>query len=276
MFRRRDDQLEMRLQNALDSGCSVWVVGDIHGHLDAFENLLEQLELAPGDHVLCLGDLIDRGQDSAGVVRRVRQSQNIHTIMGNHEWFALESVEADGSIIADSGWMWNGGLETLMSYGLEDTDRLPWISDEFQQESGLGDDIAWMSQLPIEVVLDDWRMVHAGYDPKCSEEDQLIDDAITGMLWVRRLFHNHESPWDQQRCILVGHTVTCTLPGASHGDIAVSAATLDDGRPAWLGLDTSMFNGRLNRLSALNLQDSRLLHASPDQTWHGHLDSTTA
>jgi len=82
MFRRRDHQLEMRLQNALDSGCSVWVVGDIHGHLDAFENLLEQMELAPGDHVLCLGDLIDRGQDSAGVVRPVRQSEIIHRIMG--------------------------------------------------------------------------------------------------------------------------------------------------------------------------------------------------
>ena len=52
----RDLSLERKLQEALDRGHSVWTVGDIHGHLEEFEALLERLELSDGDMVLCLGD----------------------------------------------------------------------------------------------------------------------------------------------------------------------------------------------------------------------------
>ncbi|SVD11204.1 uncharacterized protein METZ01_LOCUS364058, partial [marine metagenome] len=84
----RDEGLERVLQQALDDGNSVWVVGDVHGHLETFRALVGRLDLSEGsqptyqknnpreywpdpsrDHVVCLGDLIDRGPDSLGVLR---------------------------------------------------------------------------------------------------------------------------------------------------------------------------------------------------------------
>ena len=73
----RDEGLERTLQQALDGGNSVWAVGDVHGHRKTLEALVGKLELSDGDHVICLGDLIDRGPDSLGVLRLVEGSGNI-------------------------------------------------------------------------------------------------------------------------------------------------------------------------------------------------------
>ena len=92
----RDEGLERVIQQALDDGRSVWVVGDIHGHLKTFKALLDILwhplqkretdEHDPSeDLVICLGDLIDRGPDSKGVLELVRDTDNIHSIRGNHD-----------------------------------------------------------------------------------------------------------------------------------------------------------------------------------------------
>ena len=60
----RDIDAETELQNALDRGDRVWVIGDVHGHADALENLITELDPNPGDRIVLMGDLIDRGPDS--------------------------------------------------------------------------------------------------------------------------------------------------------------------------------------------------------------------
>jgi bis(5'-nucleosyl)-tetraphosphatase (symmetrical) len=60
------------------------VIGDIHGCLEEFKQLLEKLTLESSDRVICAGDLVDRGPDSAGVVARVRES-GYEAVMGNHD-----------------------------------------------------------------------------------------------------------------------------------------------------------------------------------------------
>ena len=57
----RDPVLEATLQEALDAGHAVWAIGDVHGFDEPLERLLDALELCEGDHVVLLGDLIDRG-----------------------------------------------------------------------------------------------------------------------------------------------------------------------------------------------------------------------
>ena len=79
----RDPDLERALQAALDAGSSVWAVGDIHGYREEFEILLDNLELKEGDMVICVGDLIDRGPDSHGVLSIVSESDRIFSIKGN-------------------------------------------------------------------------------------------------------------------------------------------------------------------------------------------------
>ena len=92
----RDLILERTLQETLDKGNSVWIVGDIHGYFEEFQQLLVKLDLSDDDAVLCLGDLIDRGPDSQGVLSMVRDSKRIFSIKGNHEHIMSQALSRRG------------------------------------------------------------------------------------------------------------------------------------------------------------------------------------
>ena len=65
----------------------VWVVGDVHGRLHTLKKLLSLLP--DGDEVVCTGDLIDRGVHSAEVVRFVRDTDGVSSVLGNHDDFVV-------------------------------------------------------------------------------------------------------------------------------------------------------------------------------------------
>src|ERR1044071_1966021 len=70
------------------------VVGDIQGCFREFEELLQKT--AP-DRVVAVGDLVDRGPDSAGVVKYFQETSNTRSVMGNHEWKHIQSYRSDTS-----------------------------------------------------------------------------------------------------------------------------------------------------------------------------------
>ena len=86
----RDKELEAELQNRLDLGVSLWVVGDIHGYHDSFVNLLSKLNLDEGDLVISIGDMIDGGPESVGVVDLFMENDQFLAILGNHEQMLLD------------------------------------------------------------------------------------------------------------------------------------------------------------------------------------------
>jgi serine/threonine protein phosphatase 1 len=90
--------------------------GDIHGCLANFDALLQSIAPTPDDHLILLGDYVDRGPESAGVVKRVlklSQTHHLTTLKGNHEEMMLD---ARGSHDRFSDWLQNGGDSTLRSY----------------------------------------------------------------------------------------------------------------------------------------------------------------
>ncbi|MBI1763774.1 MAG: serine/threonine protein phosphatase [Acidobacteria bacterium] len=97
------------------------VVGDIHGKRILFERLLEQMKYQPGkDRLVLIGDLVDRGEDSRGVVERAielkkQAPQTVTVIRGNHEVMMLSALAQPGSEEVEL-WYINGGIETLQSY----------------------------------------------------------------------------------------------------------------------------------------------------------------
>ena len=111
----RDPALEADLQTRLDEGHRIFAVGDVHGHLATFKALLHRLNLRPEDRVVCLGDMIDRGPNSAGMVELIRAHPQIICLKGNHEHMAVQSVQSDGTFEAWQPWMKRGGKST---YGL--------------------------------------------------------------------------------------------------------------------------------------------------------------
>ena len=145
----RDYEAEIELQNALDEGYSVWVIGDVHGHSDALENLLSEIDPNPGDRLVFLGDLIDRGPDSRMVIRIARNRTGTFVLRGNHEQMPADgfSGERKRTWSPPILWLVNGGKQCLDSYR---NDEGELNDDDFTE------DLRWMLKLPHLFVLDDW------------------------------------------------------------------------------------------------------------------------
>jgi len=95
----------------------ILAIGDIHGCLKALDALLESLNPQPHDFVITLGDYIDRGADSPGVIERLLDLESkchLEPLLGNHELMLLTALEEPSQIDA---WLRCGGHETLMKYG---------------------------------------------------------------------------------------------------------------------------------------------------------------
>lgn len=170
-----------------------YAVGDIHGSLHKLKALVADCRKhADGRDMLLvfLGDYIDRGPDSAGVIRLVLTLQSemperVIALKGNHEAWALGV--ADGSMRL-SGWLLNGGAATLQSYGVNEVGALPRAH------------LDWMRALRLSY--DDGRrlFVHAGVNPQKPIDAQDEEE----LLWIREPFLDDER--DYGRLIVHGHT----------------------------------------------------------------------
>ena len=170
-----------------------YAVGDIHGSLDKLKALVEACrQHADGREMrfVFLGDYIDRGPDSAGVLRFMMSLQadwpnQIVALMGNHEAWALSLLDG---VVPEEAWLRNGGAETLLSYGAKDIGGLPRAH------------LAWMRSLHL--FFDDGRrfFVHAGVNPSKPLDEQDEQE----LLWIRMPFLTNGR--DYGRLIVHGHT----------------------------------------------------------------------
>jgi serine/threonine protein phosphatase 1 len=170
-----------------------YAIGDIHGSLDKLKHLIAMCEEdAAGREIIFvfLGDYIDRGTESAGVVRFVLSLQQdmgdrIIALKGNHEAWAVEIL--DGTMAIDP-WLLNGGEETLESYGVKHVEDMPRAH------------LDWMRSLRL--TYDDGRrfFVHAGVNP----QKPLTAQDESDLLWIRDPFLNDER--DYGRLVVHGHT----------------------------------------------------------------------
>jgi serine/threonine protein phosphatase 1 len=99
----------------------LYAIGDIHGELGKLERLLDQLALGSADRLVFLGDYVDRGPESAGVVSRlIALSRDVQCtfLLGNHESMFLDFLGWKGAAyFGGDAFLMNGGDRTLASYG---------------------------------------------------------------------------------------------------------------------------------------------------------------
>jgi serine/threonine protein phosphatase 1 len=170
-----------------------YAIGDIHGCLDPLRELLARIEKhhAGRDHRLVfLGDYIDRGPDSAGVIKTVqdlqrREPANVICLMGNHEELMIKAHDDPLCVVA---WLEFGGRATLASFGIKDPEDLPH------------DVLRWASDVPT--VHEDARRyyVHAGFRPGVPAPDP----DIKSRLWIREPFLSAD--YDFGKHVVHGHT----------------------------------------------------------------------
>lgn len=130
-------------------------IGDIHGCSAALDAVLDEVAPGPDDLVVTLGDYIDRGPDSRGVIERLlslRKETELVSILGNHEEMLLSILDGHHYMLGD--WLAFGGLATLDSYETENPTDIPEEHVEFLR-----------SCVPV-VELPTHFFVHASYLPR--------------------------------------------------------------------------------------------------------------
>jgi serine/threonine protein phosphatase 1 len=152
----------------LTPGAVVSVLGDVHGCAGQLAWILPDL---PGQIVL-VGDLIDRGEDSGAVIDIVMARPDIICLMGNHEAMLLAFL--DDPVAAGPGWLRNGGLQTLASFGVGgglSTPDLPRLRDRLALAM-TDARIDWLRDRPLFWRTGNLVVTHAGADPARPVEDQ--------------------------------------------------------------------------------------------------------
>ena len=175
----------------------IFAIGDIHGCISKLENIIDRIDLdAQNDTLVFIGDYIDRGPDSKGVVDFVlelRESINqVICLLGNHEQMFLDYLH-DKNFNKEI-FLVNGGGNTISSYGVIETSEgikvdVPESHMQF-----------FTSLLPY-YETDDYIFVHAGLRPNIPLEKQSIEDLI----WIRHEFIN--SSYDFGKIVIFGHTL---------------------------------------------------------------------
>ncbi len=192
-------------------------VGDIHGCLGKLEELLQRIPINwDRDVLIFLGDYIDRGPDSKGVLDlliSLRELYGEHVIFlkGNHEAMLLDYIKG----FDRSFFLVNGGMATLASYGVE-----PDALDGFELPL---EHLRFLEQLVLFHEAEDYFFVHAGVRPGVPLANQLPED----MLWIRGEFIDSKYDWGKR--IVFGHTVF-SLPLIEENKIGIDTGAVYGGR----------------------------------------------
>lgn len=233
-------------------GHRIYAIGDIHGCLDELlavqANIRQDLQDRPHPNpvTIYLGDYIDRGPDSRGVIENL-MAQNAaphhtHMLFGNHDEFLLTyrkdasiPIRPNGPKVNKIHWLHElgGGAETLRSYGVMGASHNDPQATQAEFIVALPDDhLQFFEALEINVRLGSYLFVHAGINPDVSLADQTLDDFI----WMREPFLS--STLDHGFTVVHGHSPSDEV----------------DNRGNRIGVDTgAVFDGFL---SCLVLEDA--------------------
>jgi serine/threonine protein phosphatase 1 len=227
-----------------------WIIPDVHGCLLTLKSLVETL-IRPqaGDRLIFLGDYIDRGPDSKGVIDYVMQLQQmdlqVTTLRGNHEDYLLKVLDESEhkSIRKMMGlkgkmhreWLFHGGKEALASFGVKHASGIP---EHY---------IRWISNLDYYVETGKFLIVHAGFNFK---QDNIFADKQT-MMWSKE--------WEVDTGKLAGRTIV-------HGHVPVTLEFIyqcfENSHYGFFALDNGVYMANqpgYGNLTALELGSLELL-----------------
>jgi serine/threonine protein phosphatase 1 len=223
------------------AGARAYAIGDIHGRLDLLDDLLRRVEddmsrrRSKKTWIVFLGDFIDRGPDSAGVVERLRTWRPSHGrpiyLAGNHEEVLLRILGGDASILPD--WLKFGGAECARSYGI-DVDALRRMEDEEAIEAVRAKvpraHREFLTNLADTFRFGDYLFVHAGIRPGLAVEDQDPHD----LRWIREPFLGDAK--EHGFVVVHGHTIVPEVD-ERHNRIAIDTGAYHSGILTALGIE---------------------------------------
>lgn len=165
-----------------------FAISDIHGCRQTFAKLLKTIDLQKTDELYLLGDYIDRGPDSKGVIDFIWELQTtgytVRCLRGNHEQMLLNSCKPANQ------WADAGDPALLASFGVGRVQNIPQNYKE------------WMNRLPYYFEVDHFLLTHAGLN--FNQPDPMKD--LESMLWIRNWRADVDRRWLNGRIVVHGHT----------------------------------------------------------------------
>lgn len=244
---------------SLPPALRVYAIGDIHGHLEALEAMheaifIDLLDSPPEDkvHIVYLGDYVDRGPESKGVIDcligRQRRGDGIAKsfLMGNHEMAVFEFLKDP----LGTDWLDYGGIETLGSYGVsfENQAILPAekerASTEFRAKLP-PEHLEFLKNLDLYAEIGDYIFVHAGIHP----EKPLSRQNESDLTFIREPFlswHKNPAYKPLEKKIVHGHSVY----------------EKPENKPHRISIDTGLYEGGPLTAAVLEGKDVRFLQVS--------------
>ncbi len=227
----------------IPEGRRVYAIGDIHGRNDLLQQLLDKIikddaeRGAVQSEIIFLGDLVDRGPDSAGVIDTAMQARaelgNVRFLMGNHEEIYLSATKGDEKAVRFFNRI--GGRETILSYditmkeyiGLDMTQLAERIPELFPKSH-----IDFIAGFEDQITIGDYAFVHAGIRPGVPLSEQRQKD----LRWIRDEFLSSQTA--HEKIIVYGHTI--------NNDVVETGTRI--------GIDTGAYYS--DKLTALALEGS--------------------
>jgi serine/threonine protein phosphatase 1 len=222
LFRKRRRQARVARGAA---GARAYAIGDIHGRLDLLEAMLERIaeeeEARPRvpAYIVFLGDLIDRGPDSRGVVERLIAFAGgpfeTRFLMGNHEEMMLRVLGSEPWLAHE--WLSHGGYECAQSYGVAVGHLAAMTAEEVAETLRKHipeEDVVFLQQFADSFRFGDYLFFHAGIRPGVTIERQTTQD----LRWIREGFLGVER--DDDFVVVHGHTIS-EAPDEDFGRIGI-------------------------------------------------------
>ena len=200
-----------------------YTISDIHGCPRTFCKLLDRIALIPVDELYLLGDYIDRGPDSHGVLTHIwklrAEGYRLSCLRGNHEQMLLDAVAQH---------------------------RAPW--DYRPQRKHLQETLDWIGGLPYYLETPGYLLVHAGLN--FYTRDPLAD--TEAMLWARNWEEETDREWLGDRTVIYGHTPR------SMREVSVEHQRIRQTQRLCIDSGCAMPNAGMGYLTALNLDSGEL------------------
>jgi serine/threonine protein phosphatase 1 len=220
----------------LPDGHRVYAVGDVHGCDERLARLhgLIAADLAarpvPRPLLLHLGDYVDKGPDSAGVVARLAAGPPLPgvpviNLLGNHERTMLDALAGEPAAVTD--WLYSGGAQALASWRIDPASPIPSWSTAIPAAHR-----AFLADLALHHRVGGYLFVHAGLRPGVPLERQSLDD----LLRIRGAFLHSDA--DFGAVVVHGHTPV------RHGpEVRRNRVNLDTGAVFGRELTCGVFEG---------------------------------
>lgn len=171
-----------------------YAITDIHGCNKTFNQLLDKIAFTTTDQLFLLGDYVDRGPDSSGVIDTIldlqQQGYNIHCLRGNHEQMMIDASDPNAPLSDNTVWLRNGGDRTLRSYYEGPHRSIPDAHFHF------------LDSLSVCKITEQFVFVHAGLN---FDTPNPLDNQYS-MLWIRNWYDDLNRHWLGDRIIVHGHT----------------------------------------------------------------------